>query len=171
MPVQDQDMMEEKMSEKITLKVNGRKKTIEIAGWEKLIDVIREDFEMTGTKRGCDDASCGACTVIVNGEAKRSCVLPAKKYDGAEIVTVEGLANGTDLHPIQTALIEEGAVQCGYCIPGIVMELCVLYTNNLDASLDEIKDALEKHFCRCTGYEAILNGALLAQKYMKEGKK
>lgn len=150
--------------EKITLKVNGETRVAEIEGHEFLIDVLRESFDLTGTKRGCDDVSCGACTVVVNGEAVKSCKVGAKKADGAEIVTIEGLAKGTALDPVQEALIEAGAVQCGFCIPGIVMSLWALYKKNPKAKREEIMDALEHHLCRCTGYEAILEGALLAQK-------
>ncbi len=156
------------MSEKINFTVNGVKRTLEIQGWERLLDVLREYLDLTGTKCGCDDATCGACVVVVNGEAKKSCVFPAKKLEGAEVFTVESMAQGGKLHPIQNALIEAGAVQCGFCIPGIVMELYALYSKKPKASEAEILDALEDHFCRCTGYEAILEGARLAQKNFKQ---
>jgi carbon-monoxide dehydrogenase small subunit len=156
------------MPEKITFTVNGKKRTVEIEGWEKLIHVLREYLNLTGTKRGCDDASCGACVVVVDGEATKSCVFPAKKLEGKEVITIEGVSEGTNLHPIQTALIAAGAVQCGYCMPGIVMELYALFNKNASAPREEIIDALDKHLCRCTGYEAILDGALLAQKNLKE---
>ena len=157
-------MSEEK---RITFTVNGVQRTVTVAGWEKLLDVLRDRLELTGTKRGCDDASCGACTVIVDGEAKKSCALSPAKVEGKSVVTIEALAQGERLHPIQQALIDAGAVQCGYCIPGIAMELHALYDKNLDAPPEEVVDALAKHFCRCTGYEAILAGALLAQQRLK----
>jgi carbon-monoxide dehydrogenase small subunit len=153
-----------KMAEKITFTVNGVQRTVEIEGWEKLIDVLREDLGLTGTKRGCDDASCGACMVVVNGEAKRSCVFPARRAQGAEIVTIEGLARGGRLHPIQEALIESGAIQCGFCTPGIVMGLYALFNQNRAPSDQELIEALSDHLCRCTGYEAILEGAKLARE-------
>ena len=157
------------MSQTIAFTLNGRPRTLAIEGWEKIIDVLREDLNLTGTKRGCDDGTCGACTIVLNGEAKKACVFPAAKLDGATVLTIEGLQTGTsDVHPIQRALIEAGAVQCGYCIPGIVLELYALFTKNPDASEPEIRTALSKHFCRCTGYEAIWNGALLAQTYMRQ---
>ncbi|MCX6356724.1 MAG: (2Fe-2S)-binding protein [Candidatus Aureabacteria bacterium] len=156
------------MAQTITFTVNGSAKSVEIEGWEKLIDVLRDRLNLTGTKRGCDDASCGACVVVVDGEAARSCVYLAKKLDGKSVVTIEGMSNGTALHPIQEALIEAGAVQCGYCIPGIVMALYALFTRKLDVSEDEILEELSHHLCRCTGYEAILEGARLAQKKMAE---
>ncbi len=154
------------MSQKVTFTVNGFERTVEIEGWEKLLDVLREKLNLTGTKRGCDDVSCGACTVVVDGEAKKSCVYPAKRLDGKEVITIESMADGTTLHPIQQALIEAGAVQCGYCIPGIVMGLYALYGKNPDASEEETIEVLSNHLCRCTGYEAILEGAKLAQKMM-----
>lgn len=154
------------MPEKIAFTINGKKRTVEIEGWEKLIYLLREYLNLTGTKRGCDDASCGACVVVVDGEATRSCTFPAKKLEGKEVITIEGISEGRDLHPIQRALIDAGAVQCGYCMPGIVMELYALFNRDFSASREEIVDVLEKHLCRCTGYEAILNGALLAQQYL-----
>ncbi|MEA1927688.1 MAG: (2Fe-2S)-binding protein [Candidatus Auribacterota bacterium] len=156
------------MPEKITFTVNGKKRTVEIEGWEKLIHVLREYLNLTGTKRGCDDASCGACVVVVDGKATKSCVYPAKKLEGKEVITIEGVSEGTILHPIQQSMIEAGAVQCGYCMPGIVMELYALFNQDLAASREDIIDALDKHLCRCTGYEAILDGALLAQENLKE---
>ncbi|NLI75684.1 MAG: (2Fe-2S)-binding protein [Candidatus Riflebacteria bacterium] len=159
------------MAETITFKVNGETKTVSLEGHEKLLEILRDKLSLTGTKCGCDDASCGACTVVVNGEAKKSCVFPQAKLAGAEVTTIEGLAGKAgELHPIQQAMIDGGAVQCGYCIPGIVMELHGLFSKNPDAGHDEITEALSRHFCRCTGYEAIMASALLAQKYLKEGK-
>ena len=98
------------MAERISFTVNGAARSVELEGWEKAIDVLRETLGLTGTKRGCDDASCGACTIVVDGVAKKSCVLPAKRLDGTTVLTIEGMARGTTLHPIQEALIEAGAV-------------------------------------------------------------
>ena len=154
------------MSQRISFTVNGKKRTVEIEGWERLLFVLRERLGLTGTKRGCDDGSCGACVVVVNGEAKRSCILPAKKLDGAEILTIEGLADEERLHPIQEALIEAGAVQCGFCIPGIAMKLYALFTREPEATDERIVEELSHHFCRCTGYEAIIEGAKLARQKM-----
>lgn len=153
----------------ISFTLNGRKKSVSIEGWEKILDVLREDLNLTGTKHGCDDGTCGACTIVLNGEARKACIFPATKLDGAEVLTIEGLRRDDGQpHPIQRALIEAGAVQCGYCIPGIVMELYALFTKNPDATDDQLRTALAKHYCRCTGYEAIYEGAKLAQRYMKE---
>ena len=155
--------------EKINFKVNGVLKTVEIEGYESLLEILREKFNLTGTKRGCDDGSCGACTVIVNGEAIKSCIFSAKKVNNAEVITIEGLAKNGELHPIQKAMIDSGAVQCGYCTPGIIiMELYSLFNKNLDVDEEQIIEALSKHLCRCTGYESIIDGAKLAQRYLKE---
>jgi aerobic-type carbon monoxide dehydrogenase small subunit (CoxS/CutS family) len=156
------------MAQDVTLTVNGTRRTVRIQGWEKLIDLLRLHLGLTGTKRGCDDGSCGACTVLMNGKAQRSCIVPAAKAQGATIVTIEGMAQGDELHPIQRALIEAGAVQCGYCTPGIVMNLHGLFTGNPQATEEEITETLSKNLCRCTGYEAILEGAKLAQRYLSE---
>ena len=151
------------MSDKITFRVNGVERTVTADPQLRLLDVIREQLQLTGTKRGCDNGTCGACVVVVDGQARKSCRLKLEQVAGAEILTVEGLAQNGGLHPIQTALIEAGAVQCGFCTPGIIMELYALFTADLEASEDKIINALNKHLCRCTGYEAILEGALRAQ--------
>lgn len=155
------------MAEIVQFTLNGSPQSVAVEPADKIIDVLREHLNLTGTKRGCDDGTCGACTIVLNGDAKKACLLPAAKLAGATVLTIEGLNRGADIHPIQKALVEAGAVQCGYCIPGIVLELYALYTKNVDASDDEIKTALSRHFCRCTGYEAIWEGAKLAQQYMK----
>ena len=155
------------MAEAIQFTLNGVPQTAAIEPADKIIDVLREHLNLTGTKRGCDDGTCGACTIVIDGDAKRACLLPAAKLAGAKVLTIEGISQGMEIHPIQKALIEAGAVQCGYCIPGIVLELFALYTKNVNATDDEIKTALSRHFCRCTGYEAIWEGAKLAQKAMQ----
>jgi len=157
------------MSERVNFTVNGVKKSVEIDGWEKLLDVLREYLNLTGAKRGCDDGTCGACTVIVNGEAVKSCLFPAKKLEGTDIVTIEGLSK-EGINHIQRALIDSGAVQCGFCTPGIVTELNVLFTKKPEATEEQIKEALSKHLCRCTGYESILEGAKVAQKKLEDAK-
>lgn len=156
------------MTKTVTFTINGVARTVLVEPDLRLSDVIRDKLNLTGTKRGCDNATCGACTVVFNGRATKSCTVPLEKVEGAEVLTIEGVANGRDLHPIQRALIEAGAVQCGFCTPGIVMELYALFERNLDASEDQIRNALGKHLCRCTGYEAIWEGALLAQQWMKD---
>jgi len=157
------------MAENVTFTINGMKRTVAVDPALNLLDVIRADLGLTGTKRGCDNSTCGSCTVVMNGKAVKSCTVALEKADGAEILTIEALAEGTKLHPIQQALVEAGAVQCGFCTPGIVMELYALLMKDVDASEKDIQNALNKHLCRCTGYEAIWEGALLAQERMKAG--
>jgi aerobic-type carbon monoxide dehydrogenase small subunit (CoxS/CutS family) len=151
---------------KVTFALNGMERSVEAESGLVLLDVIRDQFHLTGTKRGCDNATCGTCVVVVDGKAVKSCTYPLDKLEGAEVLTVEGLAQGKELHPIQQALVDAGAVQCGFCTPGIVMELYGLLTANPGATERELANALNKHLCRCTAYEAIWEGALLAQKWM-----
>ena len=158
------------MVEKITFTINGAVTTVEVEPEMLMIDVIREVLNLTGTKRGCDNSTCGSCTIVVDGKAVKSCNLPVKKVEGATILTVEGLAKGMELHPVQKSISESGAVQCGFCTPGIVMELYGLFGNNPNASQTEIENALNKHLCRCTGYEPIRDGALMAQKLIQDRK-
>jgi aerobic-type carbon monoxide dehydrogenase small subunit (CoxS/CutS family) len=156
------------MLEKINFTINGDSVTLEVDPEWMLIDVIREMLDLTGTKRGCDNATCGTCVVVVNGRAIKSCNTPLKKAAGCEILTVEGLSQGRTLHPVQKAIAESGAVQCGFCTPGIVMEIYALLEKNPNASHPEIFNALNKHLCRCTGYEPIRDGALMAQKLVQQ---
>ncbi len=156
------------MAEKISFTINGQPRSVEVEPDMMLVDVIRDVLNLTGTKKGCDNATCGACMVIMNGRALKSCNTPVSKAAGAEILTVEGLARGMVLHPVQKAIAESGAVQCGFCTPGIVMELVALLDKNPNASEQELSNALNKHLCRCTGYEPIRDGALIAQKVIQE---
>jgi aerobic-type carbon monoxide dehydrogenase small subunit (CoxS/CutS family) len=158
------------MAEKISFTINGTPTTVEVEPEMFVIDVIRDILNLTGTKRGCDNSTCGTCTIVVNKKAVKSCNLAVKKIAGAEILTVEGLAKGMELHPVQKAISESGAIQCGFCTPGIVMELYGLLEENPAASQNEIENALNKHLCRCTGYEPIRDGALMAQKLIQERK-
>ncbi len=158
------------MVEKISFTMNGKPVTVETDPEMMVLDVIRELLNLTGTKHGCDNSTCGTCTIVVNGKAVKSCNLPLKKIAGAEVLTIEGLAKGTQLHPVQKAISESGAIQCGFCTPGIVMELYGLLEEKPDASQAELENALNKHLCRCTGYEPIRDGALMAQKLVQERK-
>ena len=158
------------MPEKISFSVNGKPTTVEVDPGMMVLDVLREVLNLTGTKHGCDNSTCGTCTIVVNGKAVKSCNLPVKKIEGAEVVTVEGLAKGSVLHPVQKAISESGAIQCGFCTPGIVMELYGLLEEKPEASQVEMENALNKHLCRCTGYEPIRDGALMAQKLVQDRK-
>ena len=152
----------------ITVTINGDRKEVFFEGGETLLEIIRDNLNLTGTKYGCGQGACGACTVVINGESKKSCMELFRRLDGAEILTIEGLTKNGELHPIQRAFVDADAVHCGFCIPGIIMELYALFTNNPDATEEEIKKALNAHLCRCTGYLPLIGAAKIAQKYYKE---
>lgn len=153
---------------KVPLTVNGIKHELDLEEKETLLEVLRDRLHLTGTKNACAYGACGACTIVMNGEAVRSCLMKPEKFNGKEIITIEGISNGHDLHPIQEAFIKAGAIQCGFCTPGFIMSLYALFNNNLNATDEEIKNVLEKHICRCTGYEFIWDAAKLAQKMLQE---
>jgi len=153
---------------KVFLTVNGIKYELDLEEKETLLEVLRDRLHLTGTKNACAYGACGACTIVMNREAVRSCLMKPEKYNGKEIITIEGISNGHDLHPIQEAFIKAGAIQCGFCTPGFIMSLYALFNNNLKATDEEIKNVLEKHICRCTGYEFIWDAAKLAQKMLQE---
>ena len=144
------------MAETIQFTLNGAPRTVALEGWEKIIDVLRETLNLTGTKRGCDDGTCGACTIVIYGEAKRACLLPAAKLAGAQVTTIEGLSRGLEIHPIQKALIEAGAVQCGYCTPGFLMSAAKLLEEKPHPTKEDIQQSLTGNLCRCTGYYKII---------------
>lgn len=138
-----------------TLRVNGETRTVAVEPHHTLLEVLREELDLTGTKHGCELGECGACTVLVDGVPVLSCLtLPAQIGD-AEVTTVEGLANGPELHPLQTAFAEEGAAQCGYCTPGMLMSAKALLDANPRPSREQIAHAISGNLCRCTGYTAI----------------
>jgi carbon-monoxide dehydrogenase small subunit len=147
---------------RIRLTVNGRLFERDVDPELRLLDLLREDLHLTGTKEGCGEGECGACTVLFNGRAVNSCLIPAPQADGAEILTIEGLADGRGLHPIQQAYVETGAVQCGFCTPGFIMSTYALLKDHPDPSEEEILSALEGNLCRCTGYGKILEAVKLA---------
>jgi len=133
-----------------------------------LLDLIRDKIGLTGTKRGCDTGECGACTVLIEGKAVNSCLVLAVEADGKNIVTIEGLAKNGKIHPIQEAFIEEGAVQCGFCTPGMILSTKALLDKNLNPSEEEIKKAIAGNLCRCTGYTKIIKAIKSAAKKMKK---
>ncbi len=158
------------MTEKITFVLNGAETTVDVDPEMMLLNVLRDVLDLTGTKCGCDNSTCGTCVVVINGKSTKSCNTPIKKVAGSKVITIEGLAKGMELHPIQKSLSESGAVQCGFCTPGIIMELYGLLEGNPNATQTEMENALNKHLCRCTGYEPIRDGALMAQKLMQDRK-
>ncbi len=148
-----------------TFYVNGKKHSIMVGNHEMLSDVIRNKIGLTGTKEGCSQGSCGACTVFVNNEAVLSCITPALRYDGATITTIEGIANAEGLHRLQEKFVEKGAIQCGFCTPGMLMTALDFLNHNPNPTIDEIKMALSGNLCRCTGYKKIIEAVA---EYVKE---
>ncbi len=141
--------------ELLTLHVNGERHTVAAEPHHTLLEVLREELQLTGTKHGCELGECGACTVLVDGVPILSCLTLPIQVGDAEVTTVEGLADGATLHPLQTAFAEEGAAQCGYCTPGMLMAAKSLLDTNAKPTRDEIAQAISGNLCRCTGYTAI----------------
>jgi aerobic carbon-monoxide dehydrogenase small subunit len=154
---------------KLRLKLNGSWREVETRPDQILLDLLREDLGLTGTKKGCEQGECGACTVLMNGKAVLSCLTPALKADGAEILTIEGMAHGDRLHPLQQAFWEEGAVQCGYCTPGMLLAAKALLDEVPDPDEEQVKRAISGNLCRCTGYGKIIRAIRsAADKVRKE---
>ena len=152
----------------VTLAVNGRRRTAEVEDRDLLVDLLREKLRLTGTHVGCDTSQCGACTVLLNGAAVKSCSMFAAQADGAKVTTIEGLAKPDGpLHPIQQAFHEEHGLQCGFCTPGMVMTLHELLRRNPDPTDPEVRAALSGNMCRCTGYQNIVASALNAARKMR----
>ena len=156
------------MKRKIALKINGELYEVEAYEHKTLLEVLREDLELTGTKQSCDEGNCGACTVLIDGEPASSCLMLAVEAQGKEITTIEGLVKDGELHPIQQAFIESGAIQCGFCSPGMILSAKALLDENPEPTEDEVRKAIQGNLCRCTGYvktvEAILSAASKMQK-------
>jgi carbon-monoxide dehydrogenase small subunit len=151
---------------KLEFKLNGKTTELEVSGGERVLDVLRERLNLVGTKEGCGKGECGACTVLLDGAPVCSCLLLSSQVAGREIVTIEGLAAGDKLHPVQEAFAEVGAVQCGFCTPGAVLSAVALLRRQSSPSRAEIKSALSGNLCRCTGYEKIVAAVELAAKNM-----
>ncbi len=156
------------MDGRITLKVNGSVKQIEIAPWTTLLDALRDHLDLTGTKKGCDHGQCGACTVLVNGTRIVSCMALAIMHDGAEVTTIEGLAEGEALHPLQEAFVEHDGFQCGYCTPGQICSAVGLLREGRAKSPDEIRELMSGNICRCGAY---VNIVAAVEQVMQKGER
>ena len=154
------------MRQLIKVTVNREVYEVEVSVHRTLLDFLRQDLELMGTKSGCETGDCGACTVLMNGKPVNSCLVLAVETDGKEVLTVEGLAHGLELHPLQEAFIEQGAVQCGYCTPGMLLSAKALLDEIPRPTEDEIKEALAGNLCRCTGYYNIVDAVMAAAKRM-----
>ena len=156
----------------ITLQLNGQRREVEVYPWTTLLDLLREQLHLTGTKKGCDHGQCGACTVLLNGKRINSCLTLAVMHDGAQLTTIEGLAEGEALHPMQAAFVKHDAFQCGYCTPGQIMS-AVGFISERDghATAEEIREGMSGNLCRCGAYAGIQDAVMDAQLRMSnEGK-
>ncbi len=151
---------------KVNLKVNGKEHSLEVEAATRLLDLLRDELGLIGTKEGCGKGECGTCTVIMDGKTVNSCLVLAPQADGREIMTIEGLGSPEALHPLQEAFIKKGAVQCGYCTPGIILSAFDLLEKNPRPTREEIKEGISGNLCRCTGYVKIVE----AIEFFNEGR-
>ena len=154
----------------VKLRVNGEEQAVSFAPYKTLLEVLREDLNLTGTKHGCELGECGACAVLVDGEPLLACLELAVQCEGRDIQTIEGLAKGTTLHPLQAAFADHGGSQCGYCTSGMVMTAKALLDKEPAPSRERIKEALSGDLCRCTGYQQIWESVEEAARAMREAK-
>ncbi len=158
------------MDATITLIVNGEKRTVVTDPARPLLEVLREDLHVTGPKYGCGEGRCGACTVLIDGKRALSCVTPVSIADNKAITTIEGLANGDRLHPVQQAFLDEGALQCGYCTPGMILTAVALLNENPRPTDQQIVEGMNGNICRCNGYTKIMNAVRRAAAKIAEVK-
>ncbi|MDO9261766.1 MAG: (2Fe-2S)-binding protein [Flavobacteriaceae bacterium] len=159
------------MEQNINFQLNGKKTTIWIDPTETLLWVLRNNFDLTGTKFGCGIGFCGSCTILINNEPLRSCMLSMGDIDGKKITTIEGLSKNGQLHPVQHAFVEHDALQCGYCTPGMIMNATGLLLKNASPSTQEIKEGMENNLCRCGAHIRIVEAVHTASKIIKNNKK
>lgn len=153
---------------KVKLTVNTKTRIVEVEPWHTLLHVLRENFGLTGTKKGCDSGQCGACTVLLNGTSILACTTLAVRCEGQEIMTIEGLAQGGQLHPLQQAFIDHFGVQCGFCTPGMILNAKALLDKNPDPTEEEVRATITGNMCRCTGYVKPVEAILAAAERMKK---
>jgi carbon-monoxide dehydrogenase small subunit len=150
----------------LNLTVNGKLYQLSVLPWRTLLEVIREDLGLTGTKEGCGLGECGACTVLMDGRAVNSCLVLATEADGKQVTTIEGLAQGDKLHPIQQAFVDHGGLQCGFCTPGMIMAAKAMLDKNPTPTEEEVKRGIAGNLCRCTGYTKIIESIRAAAENM-----
>jgi aerobic carbon-monoxide dehydrogenase small subunit len=155
----------------IRFTLNGNIMNIHAAPDRRVVDLLREDLGLTGTKEGCGTGECGACTILIDGESKLSCLMLAPQLQGRAVLTVEGLAQGVERHPLQESFIKMGAVQCGFCSPGMLMSALSLLNKNPYPSREEIREGLSGNLCRCTGYQKIIDAVEDASRNMQPERK
>ncbi|MEE8369451.1 MAG: (2Fe-2S)-binding protein [Dehalococcoidia bacterium] len=157
------------MKQTVDMTVNGDPVQVTVEPWQSLLDTLREELLLTGTKKGCDEGDCGACTVIMDGKAVTSCMVLALTAQGKGITTIEGLAEGERLHPLQQAFLEEGGVQCGYCTPGLIVNAVALLKENPDPTEEDVRYAISGNLCRCTGYSKVVLAIQKAAQAIRRG--
>ncbi len=155
---------------KVSFVLNGKEVRIETPSDKRVVDILREDLHLTGTKEGCGTGECGACAILVDGENRLSCLMLAAQLKGRKVTTIEGLAEGERLHPIQQAFVEYGAVQCGFCTPGMILRAVDLLQKNPNPTRIEIREGLSGNLCRCTGYQKIVDAVEAASRKMRQEK-
>ena len=153
---------------KVSFVLNGEEIRIETPADRRVVDILREDLHLTGTKEGCGTGECGACTILFDGESRLSCLMVAAQLEGRKVTTIEGLAEGERLHPVQQAFVDLGAVQCGFCTPGMILTAVDLLQKNPDPTRLEIREGISGNLCRCTGYQKIVDAVEAASLRMKE---
>jgi carbon-monoxide dehydrogenase small subunit len=158
------------MKHSVSITVNGVSQTREVESRLLLVDFLRHELRLTGTNIGCDTSQCGACTVLIDGQAVKSCTVLAVQADASEVTTIEGLSSNGDYHPLQQAFWDGHGLQCGFCTPGMIMSACDLLANNPNPTEDEIRHGLEGNLCRCTGYQRIVKSVESAAGAMKGGR-
>jgi len=152
----------------VRITINGLLREVAVPANRTLLDLLREDLDLTGTKLGCGEGDCGACTVLLDGEPVNACLVLAAEAEGREVTTIEGLADGSLLHPVQQAFVDAGAVQCGYCTPGMVLVAAALVARNPSPTELDVRHAISGNFCRCTGYQKIVEAVLTASARVRE---
>ena len=157
------------MKQPLRLTVNGELRQLSVEPYYSLLDTLRDELRLTGTKKGCDEGDCGACTVFLNGKTVTSCMVLAHSAHDSEVTTIEGLSDLEGLHPVQQAFLEYGGLQCGFCIPGLIMSGTSLLNENPDRSEEEVRFAIGGNLCRCTGYAKVVEAILAAGQVMRNG--
>lgn len=153
-----------KSKHNVKINVNGQVYEVRVESRKSLLDLLRNELGLTGTKKGCDSGDCGACTVLMNGKPVNSCLVLAVEANEKDILTIEGLTGGSEIHPLQKAFINHGAVQCGYCTPGMILSAKALLDENPNPTEEEVKKAIAGNLCRCTGYKKIIEAILTASR-------
>lgn len=156
------------MKKPLRLTVNGEPRQVLVEPYYSLLETLREELRLTGTKLGCDEGDCGACTVLLNGKPVTSCLVLALSAHDADVITIEGLAGRDGLHPVQQAFVDQGGLQCGFCTPGLIMAAVGLLQENPEPTIEEVKYAIGGNLCRCTGYSKVVEAIVAAAQVMRE---